>query len=187
MDSGPSPGYTIATALGPIECNDGATPARGFRPTSRGRASVIWASRSRSCWRSSARSGSTAAAARASDAVLRQPPAALGKIFRARSYWIERNPPGPGAPQNDRKVERSEPANFHKLSLQKLSDDVNYAMQLSKGHLELLSYYGQRLEGLRVLELGPGKNLAPQQRSESDQLLGRLAKKPPEPRKRSRT
>jgi SAM-dependent methyltransferase len=87
----------------------------------------------------------------------------LKRIVRAaRSDWIERNPPGPTGPQNNLAGERSEPLNFQKLSLEKLGDDVNYALQLSKGHLELLSYYGQRLDGLRVLELGPGTNLAPQ-------------------------
>jgi SAM-dependent methyltransferase len=64
--------------------------------------------------------------------------------------------------ENDLKVVRTKPVNFQKLSPEKLSDDVNYALQISKGHLELVSHYGQRLEGLRVLELGPGINFAPQ-------------------------
>jgi SAM-dependent methyltransferase len=90
-------------------------------------------------------------------------PLPLKKMYRAvRYYWIERGPPGPVGPQNDGEVERREPLNFQKLSADKLGDDVNYALQLSKGHLGLVSYYGQRLEGLRVLELGPGANLAPQ-------------------------
>ena len=91
-------------------------------------------------------------------------PLRLKRILRAaRSRWIERGSPGPAALRNDREIERSDPPlNFQKLSLEKLSDDVNYALQLGKGHLELLAYYGQRLEGLRVLELGPGTNLAPQ-------------------------
>jgi SAM-dependent methyltransferase len=87
----------------------------------------------------------------------------MKRLFRAaRSYSSEPGPPGSTAPPNDPKIERSEPLNFQKLSLEKLGDDVSYALQLGKGHLEILAYYGQRLEGLRVLELGPGTNLAPQ-------------------------
>jgi SAM-dependent methyltransferase len=85
-----------------------------------------------------------------------------GRLRAARSHWIEPSPPRPAAPPDHLEIERSEPLNFQKLSLEKLGDDVNYALQVGKGHLELLAYYGQRLDGLRVLELGPGTNLAPQ-------------------------
>lgn len=87
----------------------------------------------------------------------------LKRLLRAApSHWIEPNPPRPVAPPDHLEIERSEPLNFQKLSLEKLGDDVSYALQLAKGHLELLAYYGQGLDGLRVLELGPGTNLAPQ-------------------------
>jgi SAM-dependent methyltransferase len=87
----------------------------------------------------------------------------MKRLFRAaRSYSIEHRAPEPAAPPNDRKIERSEPLNFQKPSLEKLDDDVSYALQLSKGHLELLARYDQRLEGLCVFELGPGANWAPQ-------------------------
>jgi SAM-dependent methyltransferase len=87
----------------------------------------------------------------------------MKRLFRAaRSYSSEPGPPGSTAPPNDPKVEPRVPLNLMTLSLQKLDDDVNYALRLSESHLELLSRYDQRLEGLRVLELGPGTNWAPQ-------------------------
>jgi hypothetical protein len=54
------------------------------------------------------------------------------------------------------------PVNFSRRSALQIDDDVNYAIQISKTHLSLVSAAGLQLDGLRVLELGPGVNFAPQ-------------------------
>jgi SAM-dependent methyltransferase len=57
---------------------------------------------------------------------------------------------------------RLTPANFVKRSAEQILEDVNYAIQITNSHLGHLSAIGLSPAGLRVLELGPGVNLAPQ-------------------------
>jgi hypothetical protein len=54
------------------------------------------------------------------------------------------------------------PVNFAKRSAEQIRDDVDYAIQIARSHLGHLSAAGLRAEGLRILELGPGVNFAPQ-------------------------
>jgi Methyltransferase domain len=54
------------------------------------------------------------------------------------------------------------PVNFLKRSPDQFDEDVEYAVQVSRHYLGHLSKAGLRPEGLRILELGPGVNFAPQ-------------------------
>lgn len=54
------------------------------------------------------------------------------------------------------------PVNIAIRSKQQIQEAVDYAIQIARSHLERLSAFGLKLEGLRILELGPGVNFAPQ-------------------------
>lgn len=66
------------------------------------------------------------------------------------------------APSSAAPVPADVPVNYAARPVSKVDEDVAYAVQIAENYLRIFQQYGIRLPGLRLLELGPGVNFAPQ-------------------------